>query len=196
MPWVTFFADRNDVLSLLRYAEDECGLRIVESAPAFDSEPRHFANVDELASTPDFIGGKHQYLALWSRFAGPPPNQLRIELRPGTVPGHTFRVVLEGCGLFTLHTGLVDAGTLEATSLGWWTERAARAKADPTLLPELVNWPMMKSLGSKLRHRIKRHAVANVQGRLILEGALAFARAGGNLRDPHAPAQVFRVDAA
>jgi hypothetical protein len=39
MPWVTFFADRDDLDALLCYTETGGGLRVMESAPDFNVEP-------------------------------------------------------------------------------------------------------------------------------------------------------------
>ena len=194
MPWVTFFAGRDDLLALLRFAAVDAGCHILDAAPPFDCQPRQFPTVEAVAALPELGVHPLVHLALWSPELGPAPAARRIELRPDAVPDHVYRITLEGCCLITLHCRAILRGALEASSLGWWTEAAARSKAAPHLKAEAANWKALAALGRRLRYHITRRlAETTVDGRPVLPQALVFARGGGNLRDPHAPTHKFRV---
>lgn len=196
MPWISFFAGRDDLLALLHFAA-EASCRIFEVSPRFDQEPREFANAEAAAALPNLGVQPLLHLALWSPAVGPAPVTRRIELRPDAVPGHAYRITLEGCSLITLSCGGISDGMLVASALGWWTEAGARAKASPDLHADAVDWKQLASLGRRLRYHLTRRLSATVvERRPVLPAALAFARAGGVLRDPAAPTVEFRVAAA
>jgi hypothetical protein len=197
MPWVTFFAAREDLVDVLRFAVDDAGCRLIEAYSRFDREPREFESAEALAALPELGTDTELQLALWHPAAGPAPIRRRIELKPGAVPGHTHRYAVEGCALLTLQCGSVHGGVLTASSLGWWTEASARRKAAPSLGAERVDWTALSSLGRRLRyHLTRRLARGSAGGRPVLMEALGLARAGTRLRDPHQPSAELTLDAA
>lgn len=197
MPWVTFFASRDDLLSVVRFAVDDCGFRVIEAYSRFDSEPREFGSAAAVADLEELGTRDGPHLALWHSAAGPAPQHRRIELKPGAVPGHTHRYTVEGCSLVALQCGGVGGGILTASSLGWWTEAGARAKAAPGLGAADVNWPTLASLARRLRYHVTRRlACGSAGGRPVLAQALEIAQGGARLRDPHQPSADLTVDAA
>lgn len=197
MPWVTFFAAREDLLDVIRFAVDDAGCGLIEAYSQFDREPREFESTDAIAALPELGTDTGLQLALWHPAAGQAPIRRRIELKPGAVPGHTHRYTVEGCAVLTLQCRGVRGGVLTASSLSWWTEAGARAKAAPSLGADRVNWTALSSLGRRLRYHVTRRlARGSAGGRSVLAEALELARGGTRLRDPHQPSVELTLDAA
>src|SRR5262249_38970479 len=133
----------------------------------------------------------------WSPQVGALPIVRRIDFKSGAVPGHTHRFVLEGCGLISLQCGGVSKDFLHVTHLGWWTEASARAKADPRLGANRVDWQALAALGRRLRYHVDRRlAVGRAGRRAVLPGALVLSQSGLRLHDDRQPLADLRVDAA
>ena len=198
MPWVTFFGGRADLLDFLDFAYAEGGCQAFEAYSGFDRELRRFpaaASVAALQSLGTSPGGPH--LALWAPAVSPSPAVRRITLKPGAVPGHSFRFTAEGAGLITLQCGgVADGPRVVASQLGWWTEASARAKAAPALRAADVDWAQLAALGRKLRAYLRRHASGVAADRPVLPAAFALAEAGYPLHDPTAPTVRLTVVAA
>lgn len=191
MPWLHFFAARDDLLDLLEFALSHPGMEISESYSEFDRPLRRFTDPAELRALPQIgldphgIGAALQ-LALWLPDAGPRPAVDRIALKPRAVPGHTFREVIRGPGLFTLQCGGIHqrASVLTASALGWFTEAGARRKyLDPAAV-ERIDWEAHRTFAARLRDHVSRRlAVASVPGRPVLAGADRLRREGLALKD-------------
>ena len=198
MTWTTFFAARDDLVALLRFVYTDTDCRLCEAYSVPDHAIREFRTLESVAALPElgiWPGGPH--LSLWSPQVGASPAMRRIEFQPGAVPGHTHRFTLEGCALITLQCGGAGKDLLHATHLGWWTEASARAKANPSLGADRVDWSVLTALARRLRYHVERRlAVATAGRRAVLPHALALARAGLRLRDDRQPLADLVVDAA
>lgn len=196
MPWTRFFAAREDLLEFFAFAFAEPGLQVLEVDSEFDRELRRFSDRDALAALPalglDPRGdGFALQFALWTPAVMKFPRVRRIDLKPGAVPGHTFRFTIESAGLIVLQCGGRHDGVLTTSKLGWFTEAGARKR---TLEPDAVDWTQHRRLTSRLRyHLTKRVAVARVPSRVILAEALQLHRAGVVLKDHARGPETFTV---
>ena len=200
MPWVRFFAARQDLLAVLDFAFEQSGLEVLET----DSEPgrdlRRFTDRDAVAALPALGVDPHGdgfalQLALWAPAVRTFPRIVRIDLKPGAVPGQTFRYAIEGWGLIVLQCGGRHDGIVTASKLGWSTEAGARKKA-VVAREELdaINWTEHRRLASRFRyHLTQRLAVARVPSRVILPDALLLHRAGAELKDHARAPETFTV---
>lgn len=192
MPWITFFATPPDLLDVVETLVFAAGGRVYESYSRFDEPAREFASRAALGEVADREALAGLQLGLWLPEVGPAPRVHRITLRPGAVAGHTHRFAVEGCSLLTLHCGGLRADVVEASSLGWWTEASARAKAAPELRADAVDWTRLSALGRRAQRLIRRDlARAMASGRPVLAGALREVQGGAAMRDPLAPAARF-----
>ena len=198
MTWVTFFAGRGDLLELLRFVYDETDCQVREAYSAPDCESRIFPSLESVAKLSE-LGSwpEGPPLALWSPQVGALPVVRRIDFKPGAIPGHTHRFVVEGCSLVTLQCGGVGKGMLHVSHLGWWTEVSARAKANPKLGADRVDWRALASLGRRLRYQVERRLAVGIAGRrAVLRDALAISQSGLGLHDDRQPLAVLSVDTA
>jgi hypothetical protein len=194
MPWLTFFATSTDLLTLVDRLVFTEGGRVYEAYSRFDHEARELANIQALTALAgrEGLGGLHLGLSLSD--VGAPPRTRRIELRPGAVPGHTFRHTVEGCSLLTLQCGRLQDGVLDASHLVWWTEASARAKAAPEMRADAVDWKRLAAVGRRAQRLVRRDlACAEAGGRAVLAGALERVRGGVTLHDSHAPREQLIV---
>ena len=199
MPWVRFFAARQDLLEFLDFAFAEPGLQLLEVDSDFDQELRRFSDRDALAALPALgldprgDGFAHQF-ALWTPTVMKFPRVRRIDLKPGAVAGRTFRFTIESAGLIVLQCGGRHDGILTTSKLGWFTEAGARKRAADALDPDAVDWTAHRRLTSRLRyHLTQRVAVARVPSRVILAEALQLHRAGVILKDRASGPETFTV---
>jgi hypothetical protein len=199
VPWVRFFAARQDLLEFLDFAFAEPGLQVLEVDSDFDRELRRFGDRDALAALPALgldprgDGFAHQF-ALWTPAVMKFPRVRRIELKPGAVAGHTFRFTIESAGLIVLQCGGRNDGILTTSKLGWFTEAGARKRAADALQPDTVDWTEHRRLTSRFRyHLTKRVAVARVPSHVILAEALQLHRAGVVLKDRARAPETFTV---
>ena len=199
MPWVRFFAARQDLLELLAFAFAEPGLQVLEVDSEFDRELRRFTDRDAIAALPalghDERGDGFAFqFALWTPAVMKFPRVRRVDLKPGAVPGHTFRFTIESAGLIVLQCGGRHDGVLTTSKLGWFTEAGARKRAADALEPDAVDWTAHRRLTSRLRyHLTKRVAAARVPSRVILAEALQLHRAGVVLKDRVRGPETFTV---
>ena len=196
MPWTTFFATADDLLVLLDRLVFSAGGQAYETYSRFEQAPREFTDptaLSVLAAHGEFDGLQ---LSLSLPDVGAPPMVRRIELRPGAVPGHSHRFSVEGCGLLRLQCGRIRVDVLEASSLGWWSEASARAKAAPELRADSVDWKGLAAVGRRAQRLVRRElACTSAGGRPVLAGALQVVQGGASLRDPHAPTEQLVVAA-
>jgi hypothetical protein len=199
VPWVRFFAARQDLLEFLAFAFTEPGLQVLEVDSEFDRELRRFSDQGALAALPalglDPRGdGFALQLALWTPAVMTFPRVRRIDLKPGAVPGRTYRFTIESAGLVVLQCGGRHDGVLTTSKLGWFTEAGARKRAADALKPDAVDWTEHRRLTSRLRyHLTERVAAARVPSRVILREALQLHRAGVVLKDHARGPDTFTV---
>jgi hypothetical protein len=199
VPWVRFFAARQDLLEFLAFAFAEPGFQVLEVESEFDRELRRFSDPGALAALPalglDPRGdGFALQFALWTPAVMTFPRVRRIDLKPGAVPGHTYRFTIESAGLIVLQCGGRHDGVLTTSKLGWFTEAGARRRAADGLEPDAVDWTEHRRLTSRLRyHLTERVAAARVPSRVILAEALQLHRAGVVLKDRARAPETFTV---
>lgn len=199
MPWVRFFAARQDLLEFIAFAFAEPGLQVLEVDSGFDRELRRFADRDALAALPE-LGldpngdGFALQLALWTPAVMRFPRVRRIDLEPGAVPGRTFRFTIESAGLIVLQCGGRHDGILTTSKLGWFTEAGARKRAADAQGGAVIDWKEHRRLTSRLRyHLTERVAAARVPSRVVLAEALQLHRAGVILKDRARGPETFAV---
>ena len=188
MPWVRFFAARQDLLELLDFAFTQPGLELLEIDSDAGRDLRRFTSREAVAALPN-LGldpqgdGFALQLALWTPDVMKFPHARRVELKTAA-PAQSFRYTIESAGLIVLQCGGRNDGILTASKLGWFTEAGARKRAARETAPGSVNWPEHRRLTSRLRyHLTKRAAVATTGARAILAEAMELHRAGVALKD-------------
>jgi hypothetical protein len=199
VPWVRFFATRQDLLEFVDFALAEPGLQLVET----DSEPgrdlRRFTDRNAIAALPTLGldprgGGFGLQLALWTPAVMKFPLVRRVELKSGAAGGPSFRYTIESAGLIVLQCGGRHDGILTTSKLGWFTEAGARKRSADEARAEEVDWTEHRRLTSRLRyHLTERVAAARVPSRVVLAGALELHRAGVALKDGSRAPETFSV---
>lgn len=200
MTWTKFFATPDDFPALLERL-------LVEPRRLFEvySEPGHHAR--EFATTaatgalplgedPDG-NGVALHLALWAPEVMPAPNVRRVDLRGPKFPAGSWRETVEGCGLFWLQTGGLYGDAITASSLGWFTQRAAERQCAVQPGPSSVDWVAHATLARSLKRLLQRELRAERAGQhAVLADALNRHRAGTRLIAGLGTKQEFRVVAA
>lgn len=199
MPWLRFFAGRQDLLDFFDFAFAEPGLQVLETDSEFDRDLRRFSDRDSLAALSTIGFDRHGsgfafQFGLWTPKVAPFPPIRRIDLKPGAVPGHTFRYTVGSMGMIVLQCGGRHDDVLTASKLGWFTEAGARRKAGPESDLDSVDWTEHRRLVSRFRyHLTQRVAVARVPSRAILDEAVQLHRAGATLKDRSRAPETFTV---
>ncbi|HKY51274.1 MAG TPA: hypothetical protein VJP45_08455 [Candidatus Limnocylindria bacterium] len=184
MPWRRFYAGRRDLLRFLALVLAEPDVEILETYSVPDRELRRFPDLAALEAEP-MIGvdrpgtGAAVQLALWSRAVATAPRLSRIDLRPGAVPGATFRFTVDSPALFWLNCGGRGDAALSASALGWFTRSEAERKFAGSVPLDSVIWPAHQRLGRRLRALIERDLAVGRSGDLpVLAEAMELRRAG------------------
>ncbi len=200
MTWVKFFAAPDDFPPLLeRILVEPRRLFEVYSEPG--TKAREFAtaaaaDVLPLGHDPDG-NGLALHLALWAPDVMPPPTVRRIDLRAPPFPAGSWREVVEGCGLVWLHAGGLNGEVITASSLGWFTQRAAARQCTVQPGPNSVDWVAHTALATSLKRLLQRELTAARAGQVaVLPDALKRHRAGSRLIAGLGTKQEFRVEAA
>jgi hypothetical protein len=188
MPWLHFFADPADLVDLFTFIFADTDGVIFEAYSEYDRPIRHFHQTNNLLTTfsigvDPYGHGTTPMLALWSASVIATPTIERIELNPHTTHGSTFRHTITGSGIIRLHCGGHYQHSLTASSLGYYTQAGARAKAAILSDIDQVDWDALKRLTNKLRYHIqRRRCVARTSSRPILRGAGSQQQAGVELK--------------
>ncbi len=186
MPWLKFFAVRDDIVRILDFVFSETDCRVTEAYSEYDQELRTFNETNEVL---DAFGvgvdphgnGVAQMLSLWSPSVMPKPTVERIQLK---LKGATFRYVVEGCGLLSLNLGGVYEGIVTPSALGYWSKNAGFKKCLAKPGPDEVNWIAHQALVGKFRyHTQRRLSVASARGAAVLAGVLDLVQKGFVLKE-------------
>lgn len=191
---LTFFAVREDLLALLEFLFGETDVRVFEAYSAFDRELREFDSADSIDRAfrlgVDEDGTRSTpFLQLWWPEVCPPPRIERITLKPGAVPGHSFRHTANGWGLAQLQCGGEHSRaepTITASHFGHFSEAGAREKGYVESGPDApVDWPALQRVSQRVQRRLRTQlAGGRVRGRgPVLRAAAAKARAGWKLKE-------------
>jgi len=200
MPWLKFFAAPADFPPLIeRFLTQPTRFYEVYSEPGHHA--REFAAPEAVLDLPlgeDPHGtGVAFHFALWTPFLMPAPSVRRIELRGPNYPPGSWRETVEGCGLFWLQTGGLHDGEITASSLGWFTERAAEKQCAVEPGPKSVNWQAHSLMAKTLKRIVQHELAAAVAGpHPVLRDALQRHRAGCRLITALGTKGEFRVEAA
>jgi hypothetical protein len=200
MTWMKFFATPEDFPPLLeRLLVREGRLFEVYSEPGHNA--REFATAAathslSLGNDPDG-SGIALHLALWVPGVMPRPHARRIELRGPKFPPGSWRETVEGCGLFWLQTGGLYESAVTASSIGWFTQRAAARQCLVQPGPDAVDWKAHSALAQALKRFIQRElAAASAGPHPVLPDALKHHRDGSRLIAGLGTKREFRVEAA
>lgn len=191
---LTFFALRDDLLSFLEFLFADTGARVFEAFSAFDRELREFESPDAIdralrLGVDEHGTGSEPLLQLWWSNVCPPLRVERITLKPGAVPGHSFRHVARGWGLAQLQCGgeySRDEPTITASHFGHFSEAGARQKGYRDNGPDApVDWTTLQRVSQRVQRRLRTQlAGGRVPGRgPVLYAAAAKARAGWKLKE-------------
>jgi hypothetical protein len=191
---LTFFALREDLLSVLELLVAETGARVFEAYSAFDRELREFDSVDAIdrafrLGVDEHGTGSEPFLQLWWADVCPRPRIERITLKPGAVPGHSFRQTARGWGLAQLQCGgeySRGQPTITASHFGHFSEAGAREKGYRDDGPDApVDWTALQRVSQRVQRRLRMQlADGRVAGRgPVLRAAAAKARDGWKLKE-------------
>jgi hypothetical protein len=168
---VTFFAMRDDVLTLLERVFAKYRLTAYE---AYSAPGAFLQSLPSATETAALLHATTAQIALWFPEAMPQPSIERIDLEGGS-----FRWAVRGCGLFRFSVGILKPPKLTASHLSWFTEAGARAKCRVTPGPDAVAWLAHKRIGTFITGLVRRTlCAATVSGRPVLTAALGEHRSG------------------
>jgi hypothetical protein len=191
---LTFFALRDDLLALLEFLYTETGARVFEAYSEFDQPLREFDSAESIdrafrLGVDEHGNATEPFLQVWWPEVCRLPQIERITLKPGAVPGHTFRHSLMGWGLAQLLCGgeyFRDEPTITKSTFQHWTEAGARKKGYADTDPDgPVDWPALQRLGQRVQRHLRRQLAG---GRVpdrgpVLRTAAEKAKAGWKLKE-------------
>ena len=190
MPTVEFYAVQADIAQILDFVLRETDCRLYEAYSVPGQPLREFTSVaDALTAYPldhaDRDVSQAQFL-LWSPTTGPEPTLRRIELRPGTVEGASYRLSLEAWGLVQLLAGGLRGQRVKSSRVAHNSEARARAweatSAERLGPVEAWDWRALDQLAGRVTYHIRRRLAVGKDGaRAILTGAQAAREAGVQL---------------
>jgi hypothetical protein len=191
---LTFFALREDLLSVLEFLVAETGARAFEAYSAFDRELRDFDSVEAIDRTfrlgvDEHGTGSEPFLQLWWPEVCPAPRIERITLKPGAVPGHSFRHTARGWGLAQLQCGgeySRGEPTITASHFGHFSEAGARQKGyEESGSDAAVDWAALQRVSQRVQRRLRTQLAGGRVPRRgpVLHAAAAKARAGWTLKE-------------
>jgi hypothetical protein len=202
---LTFFALHDDLLSLLEFVFAETGARVFEAYSAFDRELREFDSPEAIDRAfrlgVDEHGTRSEpFLQLWWSEVCPLPLIERITLKPGAVPGHSFRHSLGGWGLAQLLCGgeySRGEPTITASHFGHFSEAGARKRGYVDTDPDApVDWAALQRVSQRVQRRLRTQlAGGRVVGRgPVLRAAAARAREGWKLKERGRWPQAYELE--
>jgi hypothetical protein len=179
VPHLAFYAALDDAALIMEFVFREC--RVFEGYSTPDSPIRDFANPLELRTALAERGPGGLDLMLYSPSMKGEFVVERFELKPGAIPGKSWRERISGWGLIQLELIGVREGKLRPSFTNHNT--ASRARAWSVTYPEVPTveaWDFEEV--TRISRRINRHiaglGVRTVGSRPILPAADAMANAG------------------
>ena len=179
MPNCDFYAADTDFTALLEFVFAECGCQVLETYSPFDEELAEFSSVSAIVQR--YSVGRCEGTAPSVLLSLVPPSgrklftTRRIDLKPGSVPGATFRHTVEGWGTISLHLGGIGPKGLVHSHTNHNSEARARAWSStyPEWKPvEQWNWAEITKISNRLNTHIRRRlAVSKIGSRPILPEA-------------------------
>src|SRR5256885_13943642 len=106
----------------------------------------------------------------------PAPARRRIDLNAGS-----WRETIEGCGLFWLQAGGRSEQAVTESTLGWFTEGAARQRCAAEPGPGQVDWASHARVAKTLAGLLRQLGVARARRFPVLPRALELHKAGFRL---------------
>src|SRR3989449_1533548 len=181
MTWQTFFAADDDFGPLLEGMLGIEGSQLFEVYGFAGANARSFTSASRAATTlglgTDSGGhGVAVHCALWVPAVMPAPARRRIDLNAGS-----WRETVEGCGLFWLQAGGRSDGAVTESTLGWFTEGAARQRCSVEPGPGQVDWVSHSLVAETLTRLLRQLGVARARRFPVLPRALELHRAGFRL---------------
>ena len=181
MTWQTFFASDDDFSPLLEGMLRIQGSQLFEVYGFPGTNARAFTSASQAATTlglgRDSGGhGVAVHCALWVPAVMPAPARRRIDLNAGS-----WRERIEGCGLFWLHAGGRSEQAVTESTLGWFTQGAARQRCSVEPGPEQVDWVSHSQVAKSLASLLRQLGVARARRFPVLPRALELHRAGFRL---------------
>src|SRR6266404_331295 len=128
MPHLAFFATLDDMIPIVRFVLGEC--QVFESDSLPDSPLRQFTTHLEVRDAVDKGGVVSWGLMLYAPSMGGAFYIERFELRPGALPGKSWREKISGWGMIQLRFSFVRAGKLGPSFTNHNSENRARRWAN------------------------------------------------------------------
>jgi hypothetical protein len=181
MTWQTFFAADDDFGPLVASMLAIPGSQLLEVYGFVGAKARSFTDPAEAVKTlglgPDHGGhGVAVHCALWVPAVMPPPARRQYDLNTGGT-----REAIEGCGLFWLQAGGRSEQAVTESTLGWFTEGAARQQCAVEPGPALVDWSAHSQVAKTLTGVLRQLSVARARRFPVLPRALDLHRSGYRL---------------
>lgn len=176
-----FFADGNDVVSILDFIFSETDLLLYQLDSGYGQDIKYFQKTEEVLKIYNFPKSLNStHFQLWTpKFMGDLVIR-KVELDPKYCKGHTFRYSTEGWGLIQLYFGGLRGDKLEKSHLGHQSEKRATAWEETykNLGPASKwDWKEVESTARKIKNQIhSKMAVRKINSYGILKGAQAYVR--------------------
>lgn len=179
MPNCDFYAVGLDHRVILDFVFSNPGWVLYESYSRPDQATRRFTSTDEILPNGVNLTESLQ-LQLYSPTMGGQPEQVRISLNPGAIPGASFRYRTAGWGLIQLLLESPRDKVLKASHTNHFSskgaERWAPIRDNEPNKPGTWNWSEVRRISGRLVRFIKKCGVAKNGSRMVLPGAMAAIR--------------------
>jgi hypothetical protein len=173
-----FYGLENDQRELFQFLFAETDIIIYELSSAYDREPRQFRSLAEVEAGIQLGGSRTEHLQLWSPSVMTAPVFRRIRLTG--VPGHSFRVAVEGAGLIQLYLDGAHESVIHHSHYGHWNEAGARSRSIHS--PDDCDWRALAKLSGRIQRHIRRSlAAAKLHARPVLRQAYSAVEMGSGL---------------
>lgn len=175
MPNCDFYAVPEDWLQIVQFIFTNDGWILYELSSEFDAKVRAFRSLDAVKAIlrPDHESYEFQ---LYSPAMGGRVEFRKITLRPGAIPGKTFRYSTEGWGLIQFYVHQPRDGKLRPCHTNHNSVRRAETWAPVRDVqvaagPDDWNWRHVSSMSNRLNRYIRKLGVAKRGSRAILPAA-------------------------
>src|SRR5579864_2151775 len=179
MPHLAFFATLDDLIPVIHFVLGAC--QVFESFSTPDSPLQQFTSTLEVRHALDKRGVAHLGLMLYAPSMNGQFSIERFELRPGAIPGKSWREQISGWGMIQIELFNVQAGKLRPSFTNHNSENRARRWANTApYLPSVDAWDFREV--ARISRRINRYisglAVRKDGSRPILPSANAMVARG------------------